>query len=267
MTDVIAVNELGDSLSIATQFDSIKVVEFCDSRAMESDSAWIHGVCFKASCFFTSNNGGYLDYGNTGYFMRGGNSYNMRFSPGFPGVSKDVHWRVWIDLNRDGDFEDPFELAVEETTKKKFLTQVQLPMQVNPGMTTMRVQMALADGAYPEACEDVMYGEVEDYTYEIRPPLPSSGGLRNLPVNMEFMPNPVVDFGELWLYPDEYTGSAEVEVRDIAGKLISSSFISLEEGISFMHRISFEDFTPGIYLVRVQGSGFQVGEKVIVASN
>lgn len=76
---------------------------------------------------------------------------------------------VWIDWNRDGDFDDTEEQVMYigaagyyDTT---FTTSVTAPTWANPGETRMRVRLVY--NTYLDPCGDLYSGEAEDYTVNI----------------------------------------------------------------------------------------------------
>lgn len=81
------------------------------------------------------------------------------------GFSRVMYWRVWIDVNDDGEFTDD-----ERIFQKYALAGVRgtftIPKDWKIGKHRMRVSMKV--GGYPEACEVIEDGEVEDYTIEIK---------------------------------------------------------------------------------------------------
>jgi len=74
---------------------------------------------------------------------------------------------IWIDYNRDGDFDDANELVASETGSavKDFTGSFTVPgiASVIPGETRMRVGSALAGTNLP-GCGPTQVGEYEDYT-------------------------------------------------------------------------------------------------------
>ncbi|BBO70793.1 hypothetical protein DSCA_47230 [Desulfosarcina alkanivorans] len=74
-------------------------------------------------------------------------------------------WRIWADLNRDGDFDDAGEQLFEGAGTGRITGAVTLPAWTADGRTRLRVAMKL--GGFPDACGTFNAGEVEDYTLAI----------------------------------------------------------------------------------------------------
>lgn len=83
----------------------------------------------------------------------------------------NLFWRVWIDLNADGDFVDAGEQVVSQQIRMaggnfaNNTANFTLPTTARLGVTRMRV--AMKHGAYAVPCETFERGEVEDYSVNI----------------------------------------------------------------------------------------------------
>ncbi|MDI7203505.1 M4 family metalopeptidase thermolysin [Leptospira santarosai] len=94
-------------------------------------------------------------------------------SKGFLSFPSRTHrWRVWIDFDRDGNF-DSSEIVVQDSIYSSLGGTIQktitIPSNVLTGNTKMRVSMkaGLTSETYPSADEFFYEGEVEDYTITI----------------------------------------------------------------------------------------------------
>jgi hypothetical protein len=87
---------------------------------------------------------------------------------------------VWIDFNRDGDFNDPGEEVYKETTTtvspRNILGNINIPLTASSGLTGMRIIVAENfSGATLTPCLAYTYGETEDYLVNIGSPTPCNG--------------------------------------------------------------------------------------------
>ncbi|MEO1627254.1 MAG: GEVED domain-containing protein, partial [Bacteroidota bacterium] len=99
-----------------------------------------------------------------------GATYPLELRPGlsWPGYSPDLHWRVWVDWNRDGDFEDAGEQMVSTANGNQPLTtSLQVPANAAIGLTKMRIAVQ-KDGFPSNSCASVPAGEIEDYALNIQ---------------------------------------------------------------------------------------------------
>ncbi len=77
------------------------------------------------------------------------------------------YWRVWADLNRDGDFNDSGEKLLERdsTGSPPVSGTITIPAEAVEGHTRLRVALSLS--GYPAPCGMFKTGEAEDYTLAI----------------------------------------------------------------------------------------------------
>ncbi|MEI6409808.1 MAG: GEVED domain-containing protein [Bacteroidota bacterium] len=104
-----------------------------------------------------------------------GQATNIALTTGYSWDTYDEYWRVWIDYNQNGVFEEPGELAFSGIRTKpatgtptaQLDGSLTVPQSALMGATRMRVSMKR--GAFPTSCETLPFGETEDYTVQIKP--------------------------------------------------------------------------------------------------
>ncbi len=79
--------------------------------------------------------------------------------------SYNEFWKIWIDLNNDGDFEDTNEEVYSGSGNSAINDFFTVPTLEFSGNTRMRVSMKYND--YTSYCDTFTYGEVEDYSVNI----------------------------------------------------------------------------------------------------
>ncbi len=140
-------------------------VTYCASKGNSSYYEWIAEVKIGA---FTNTSGaaGYTDFTSKNINLTAGQSYSVSLTPGFRSTTYNEYFRIWIDLNGDGDFTDPGELVFDPGVTQSTITgTMTVPAGTAPITTRMRVSMKY--NATPTSCETFSYGEVEDYTVTI----------------------------------------------------------------------------------------------------
>jgi len=136
--------------------------DYCISQGQSTQYEWIKKVRLKSINNLSGNNNGYADFTSLSTNLNPGQSKNIKLKPGFSGSSYLEYWRVWVDWNEDGDFDDSGELEVEISSTGNITQQITVPNSTSGGDKIMRVSMKY--GGYPNLCEEFTYGEVEDYT-------------------------------------------------------------------------------------------------------
>ncbi|PVZ72085.1 M14 family zinc carboxypeptidase [Pelagibaculum spongiae] len=143
-------------------------VEYCAAQGNNSNEEWISQVAI-GSFNQSSNASGYSDFteqngGSVVSLAKGDHSVSL--TPSFSGSSYNEGWKVWIDFNQDGDFDDAGETVFAAAPSKSAASgQITIPATANEGKTAMRVAMRY--NQQPSSCGSFNYGEVEDYTVEI----------------------------------------------------------------------------------------------------
>lgn len=137
-------------------------VAYCASRGNASGYEWIQQVSIAGQSRNTGNNGGYADLTTSTAPIGLARAYNsISLSPGFSSGAYSETWRIWIDLNSDGVFNDN-EIVFTGTNSGPIGAGFGIPSWAPYGTSRMRISMKY--GGTPSPCENFSYGEVEDYT-------------------------------------------------------------------------------------------------------
>ncbi|MET1077701.1 MAG: M14 family zinc carboxypeptidase [Pseudomonas sp.] len=138
---------------------------YCAVASGNANDEWIGRVGVGAFSK-TSGSSKYSDFSaDTIPLIRGANSLSL--TPAFSGSAYKEYWKVWIDLNKDGDFSDAGEEVFSSGSAVSSVVtgSLNIPSSVAAGKTRMRVAMRY--NAAPTACGTFNYGEVEDYSVNI----------------------------------------------------------------------------------------------------
>ena len=142
---------------------------YCTSKGTNTAYEWIDGVVLGSivNTLLNLNDGGYGDYTNLSTILTIGQSNTITITPWRTSSSRKEAYRVWIDYDQDGNFDDAGELVFNQpkTTAASVNGSFTVPSGASPGGTRMRVSMKY--NASPGTCETFTYGEVEDYTVNI----------------------------------------------------------------------------------------------------
>jgi len=139
---------------------------FCESQGNNSTYNWIEEVSVGGGSLQTGNNGGYVDFSNSPALQQelmAGQSYPVRLEPGFLYNSFNVYWRIFADLNEDGDFDDSNEILLSTSSSGVIEEEITIPSSASFGAKRLRISMGF--GSLPDPCEEIAYGEVEDYRF------------------------------------------------------------------------------------------------------
>jgi subtilisin family serine protease len=142
------------------------IVSYCESKGNDYSYEWIAGVEI-GSFNNPSDAAGYTDFTNLTIEMEPGTDYAVSLTPGFASSSYNEYWKIWIDLNGDGDFDDANELAFDAGSLSKTVVTGTISIPEGTSAITTRMRVSMKYNAEQTACETFTYGEVEDYTVNI----------------------------------------------------------------------------------------------------
>jgi GEVED domain/Secretion system C-terminal sorting domain len=148
-------------------------VPYCASTSAFPWHEWIANV--KLGTINTaSGKSAYSDFTNQSTALTIGTASPIVLTTGFSYATANQNWKVWIDYNKNGVFEEPSELAFQGvltaptpgTATAVVNGNITVPAGTAAGSTRMRVSMK--NGGSPTPCETLPFGEVEDYTVSIQ---------------------------------------------------------------------------------------------------
>lgn len=189
-----------------------------------------------------------------------------------------LFWRMWIDWNDDGDFDDIGELLhshkVVYYLGQFFDNGAGFSVPATAPLGRYRLRVAMKFGDYPEPCETFERGEVEDYTVNIivdgSDPQPlitqgnkeaiilekkiqanwiqQSSDIEKL-VDFRVFPNPAAE--EAYIDLKQYKGRiVNIAVSDVAGHIIYNKII--ENPATAPMRLDLSTFENGIYFIVIK---------------
>lgn len=218
---------------------------YCASNGNNTNDEYIQRVQIGSINNATgASSGGYGDYTNLSTNLSSSNSITI--TPAWTGTIYPEAYAVFVDWNRDGDFNDAGELAYSRsaTTATPITGTFNVPSGASGGATRMRVSMKY--NGIPTACESFTYGEVEDYEVVIPTSFGSNGNIANGNNNgvvsgFSLYPNPVnrgvVNIEISDAEPTEYV------IFNIMGQRVQSG--------AFNSRIDVSSLSSGMYMIEV----------------
>lgn len=145
--------------------------DYCVSFGENSQNEWIESIQIGTFSNLSANNGGYGNYENSGLSLHRGSTYPITLTPGFFSDAYFEYWRIWIDFNQNGIFDNAQELVFDIGTFEagEVNSMITIPLDIMEGDTKLRVSMQFNDPM--SSCGQLSFGEVEDYCLEILPEL------------------------------------------------------------------------------------------------
>ncbi len=145
------------------------IYDCCPSAGMDAGLHWIQKVCVGNTCNVSGDDGGYGDYTSLTPRLQAGNTFSMLLKPGFINPVSGMQWKIWMDLNGNGTFEDSTELLFHQAQPNLVIVNANITVSASAstGQTKMRIQMG---DQLSTACDSIPNGEVEDYSVIISEP-------------------------------------------------------------------------------------------------
>ena len=144
---------------------------YCTSAASSPWQEWMSRVKL-GTIDNASSKSQYSDFTALRANLNTGGSYNFSLTSEFSYSFSSYGWKVWIDYNKNGVFEEPTEVVFSKTgvppvpnAAYTITGPIIIPSSALTGVTRMRVAMKL--GGLPTPCETIPNGEVEDYSVNI----------------------------------------------------------------------------------------------------
>lgn len=233
---------------------------YCSSSGSTPWQQWIERVSF-GSIDNESEKDLYGDFTHLSTEVQMGQDYIITLKPGFSWQEFALHWRVWIDFNRDGDFEDANEKVLESTSNTTIQSNIIIPNNASLGATRMRVSMRKED--YTEPCDlNFGNGEVEDYTIRMNNNFDDSSdevGERSNNSLPETVPA-----SSIQLYPNPTTGLLHLNLGPLKGKKTTIQIVSqlgkivkqfqIGEQDNFPIVLNLQDLNSGFYFLQIQSN-------------
>ncbi len=263
--------------SVTTSSNNPPPANYCNSQGGTSDE-WIASVTIAGVNNNSGNNSGYGNFTNVIMSANQGETVSFSLNPGFNSglfgtTTYPEYWRIWIDYNQDGDFNDAGELAFDagSTSTTTVSGSFTVPAGASSGSTRMRVSMKYNAAATP--CESFSYGEVEDYTFSIGTGSQSFAvsSLENKEqslsrsIEMTVAPNPTSDVANIQLDVISDYGEYTLTVMDLTGKVVQLRKLNALEGESMQQiKLDLSNEATGTYMVVVRtASGYSKAVRLV----
>jgi hypothetical protein len=245
---------------------------YCASKGNSVADEWINRVTFGSINNTSGSNGGYKDYTNLSTTVSKGSSQTITIYPAWSGTVYNEAYTVFIDWNRDGDFNDSNETVYSRSAGNSSSVSgtISVPATASTGTTRMRVSMKY--NANSTSCETFSYGEVEDYHINVTGTSKIAVGnrsnddkeeettIQNTVNEFTIFPNPTTQNAKLQLSVIE-SQNVVVRMLDAQGKEVSFQNVLVNGKAEIT--LPTQRLKTGLYIVEITGKDFRFTNRVI----
>lgn len=239
-------------LSVTTGTTSTPPVAYCASKGNSTSDEKINKVVFGTISNISTGTAGYENFTSLTANVNKGSAYTITITPIWTSTSYNEGYAVFIDYNQDGDFSDAGETVYTKAASKTkpVSGSITIPTSALTGNTRMRVSMKY--NGIPTSCETFSYGQVEDYTLNIK----AAGtitSLTDVKVNggIGIYPNPVVDVLNI-----NAEGNYSYQIYSESGQMVMS-------GESTEKSVNVGKLNTGLYIINILQDGKTTSHKLI----
>lgn len=158
------ISKSSNIINITTD-DKTQPINYCSSTANNQTYEWVSGVQLE-NINNTSSASQYTDFTNQIANLTSGKSSTILLTPGFQSTAYTEYWSVWIDYNKNGNFDDAGEQVFIGNGKSVVTGSFLIPSNISV-QTRMRVSMSY-NSTPISSCATISSGEVEDYNVNIQ---------------------------------------------------------------------------------------------------
>ena len=239
-------------LSVTTGTTTTPPVSYCASKGNSTSDEKIGKVVFGTINNTSTGTAGYENFTTQIANVNKGTAYTITITPKWTSTTYNEGYAVFIDYNGDGDFADSGETVFTKTASKTnpVSGSITIPASALTGNTRMRVAMKY--NGIPTSCETFSYGQVEDYTLNIKP----AGTVAELVgVNVE---------NEVNVYPNPVKDILNIDAKgDYNYQLISTDGKVVKDGNQSDSAINVQNLPTGMYIMKITKDGKISSHKVI----
>lgn len=199
---------------------------------------------------------GYGDYTTLSIDLQRGRSYNVSLSPAYSNFSFTEYFRVWIDLDQNGSFSNNEMLfSNDQGTTSNATGTIDIPLTAGLGSARMRVTMTDGNSFPNNSCDDLQYGEVEDYCVTILLEDSVANAIEDLKgiFGMEAFPIPATNSLTIKSLNADNAAS-NILIMDAAGRIVSS----ISSNTQTTQRLDVSNLAQGIYMIELHNKQAQI---------
>jgi serine protease len=252
---------------------------YCNSSGQDVSEEWIGAVQIGDDWLHAS--GGYtgyqlfpLDQQPDTLILMPNQMYMATVTPEFAGTTYQEQFRIFVDSNLDGDFNDSGELVFDPgfSHNGPLTDTFLMPDFGGSGVSRMRVSMKFKPTnvlALPEPCENFAYGQVKDYCVILRQPVNSTESVVPAASTLRVSPLPARRGCMVYVEMPSASSTAslynprQLRVFDLRGNLLTTEVWPSNQDVFVLNSSLWP---AGLYTVEVADSRKVLHTKLLITN-
>lgn len=240
-------------------------VQYCESKGKRLTYEYISRVQIGTINNVTeASTGGYGDFTSLSTTLEA--STTIAITPSWPrGTAYSEGYAVWIDYNKDGDFEDSGELVFTKTPSKDTSVTGTFTIPANAQNGAIRMRVSMKYNSIPSSCESFSDGEVEDYTVVIATSKENLLGKESKTIadenefDLQIHPNPVKLNGKIRVsISNKKLANSSYTIINLAGQIVDKGSIGNDASILL------KTLKAGVYILQIRKANSETAVKQFV---
>lgn len=238
---------------------------YCASKGNNSNYEWIARVKIGSIDRVSGKDGGYFDATSLVTDVNKGSTYTLNYQAGTTGGSGTLYWRVWIDFNNNNVFTDAGEQVLSASSGSTGLLSANISIPAGAATAKVRMRVSMRYGGYPTSCQTFAYGEVEDYSINIKAAGslidPSGTGTVSDLESVNISPNPFGQSLQVSFY-SALEQNVDLTIMDPLGRSVSKEILRAFEGNN-IYTLNTSHLHSATYYIKLVGASKQHTRKLI----
>ena len=246
------------AFSTSTNFTTL-LYQVCAVNSGDASEDYISNVTVTPSTgtamVSTSAATTYSDYTNDSArlitLQQGTTGNSISVTKDWPATQYDEGVTAWIDFDRNGSFEVSEIILTTSPDKTTPVTGTfAVPANAYAGTDTVIMRVIMQYNNQPsDACNNIAYGEIEDYAVKITPTLGVKDAIAE---SIQIYPNPTTDILNITKVADK----TPYKIHNAVGQLVS-------KGTILDHKISVQKLVKGVYVISIETENQTIQQKFI----
>lgn len=265
------------TVCLPAQVAGLSIINYCGANGRNTQYEWIETVEIAGQVFNSGDNEGYGDFAETIIDASIGGTLDLAFTPGFGFFDYHENWQVWVDFNKDGDFDDEGEAVFLTAGNDRQTGVIGIPSDAATGNVRMRIAMKW--GELVGSCESFSWGEVEDYILNLQgaatigerkettvfntgKPISYTSQERTKDFELNLFPNPSSDYIHLE-WEDNQARIFDLSIYNSLGQLQNYQQLTTQKGAN-KAKIDLTQFSEGLYLLHLRNKDKLITKEFVV---